>query len=551
MNVSEVIVKVLESIGVDTLFTGSGQGSGELMFAFHDSKKIRTILVKNEQAASFMACGYAMFSDKLGVFTGQGGPGAFNFLSGLAVAYSDSLPIMSIASFAPKNWRGLGDLGETTGLNRTPNGPQIYAATTKKYFIIEDPKQTIDIIEDAINVAFEGRPGPVHIDLPYDVARLEGPALREIKFTIKQVLPSLKKVKQFAGVLENAIKSGKKILAILGYGIVRSHAEKEVLNFLKKFQVPFVTTMDGKGLLPEDHPLSLGITGISADPGAKQAFKAADVVLAIGNSFAKWSTWKFQEDLFDDKVLLHINIDKKEIDKVYTADYSMVSDVKPAIAAITEALSQKITSVDKANLIIQKHYHENIQYTGNKIHPGKFVQELSKLLPENSIILGDAGSHMIWLSAYLQLNKGQNYQNPGSFGPMASHVNAAIGVQLANPDRRVIVGCGDGDYLMSGFELMTAVENKIPIVWIIFDNGEFNIIKLFHLGARGESVMNEFKNPDFVKYAEACGANGYRIERLVDFAKAFKEALKSDKPTLIDVVIDPEPAIPFKMYNEN
>jgi acetolactate synthase-1/2/3 large subunit len=550
MNVSQAIVQGLESIGVDCIFTGSGQGSGELLFACHDAKKLRTIMVRNEQAAAFMACGYSMFSDKLGVCSAQGGPGAFNLFSGMAVALSDSLPILSIASYTPPYWRNFGDLGETTGTHRVPNGPAMYAATTKKAYLVEKPAEALDILEDAVNVAFEGRPGPVHIDLPYDVARTEIPNPREIKLTIKPVTPAPKRVEQFAEVLARAIAEKKKILAWVGYGCIRSHAESDLLAFVERFQLPFMHTMDAKGVLPEDHPLSVGMSGVSGDPGAKRAFKEAELVLVIGTSLAKWACWRFQEGIFDDKVLMHINIDEKAMNRAYAADYVLVSDAKRAVVALTEALSKRVGKVEKRKLVIDKVFSQKIEPSKNKVNPGLLCKEISRLLPDRAIVLGDAGSHMLWLAAFMQFTRGQIYQNPGSFGPMAAHINAALGVQLANPDRRVIVGCGDGGYLMSGFELLTAVEQKVPLIWIIFDNGEFNIIKLFHLNAHKREVLNHFLNPDYVKYAEACGANGYRVENVKDFAPAFQAALKSDKPSLIDVRTDPDAVPPFAFYND-
>ncbi|HBN09689.1 MAG TPA: glyoxylate carboligase, partial [Cyanobacteria bacterium UBA8530] len=450
MNVSEAIVKVLESIGVEHLFSGSGQGSGELLFAFSESEKIETIMVKNEQAASFMACGYAMFSDKLGVCSAQGGPGAFNFFSGLGIAYSDSLPILSIASYTPTFWRGKGDLGEVTGSHRTPNGPVMYGATTKKTFLLENPAHVYDLMEEAINTAFEGRPGPVHIDLPYDVAREEAPPYREIVLKVKPVLPQEKKINQFAEVLAQGIENKKKVVAIIGYGCIRSHAEADLLAFVERFQIPFITTMDAKGVIADNHPLSLGMSGTCGDLGARRALKEADVVLAVGNSFAKWQSWRFKEDIFDDKVLMQINLDRHEISKVFKADFAMVSDAKPAMRRLTDALGSRITVREKARPQIDRHCFQPLSYQGGKVHPGQLSQELGRLLPEKAIVLGDAGAHMIWMAAYMQLNGGQSFKNPGSFGPMASHTNAAIGVQLAAPGRRVIVGCGDGCYQMAG-----------------------------------------------------------------------------------------------------
>ncbi len=551
MNVSQSIVSMLESIGVTAMFSGSGQGSGEILFAFSESKKIKTYMVRHEQAASFMACGYAMFNKgNLGVCNAQGGPGSYNFFSGLGVALSDSLPMLSIASYAPRKWRGFGDLGEVTGLGRTPDSQAMFRATTKKTYLIEHPDHVCDIFEEAINLAFEGRPGPVHIDIPYDVAAMPAERHRDIVLDIRPVAPPAKTVELFANVLADALKQERKILALLGYGCVRSHAEADVYKLLETFQIPFITSMDAKGVVKEDHPLSLGMPGTCGDPGAKQAFKEAEIVLAIGNSFPKWQMWRFEPGLFDNKTLLHINIDRHEIGKVYPTDYGMVADVKLAVEALHDALSGKNPPVVQKQPVKDKVYQSTVEYSGNLVHPGALCQEMSKLLPERSIILGDAGANMIWLAAYMEFTGGQHYKNPGSFGPMASHVNAALGVQAANPDRRVIVGCGDGDYEMAGFELLTAIQNDLPIIWVILNNSEFNIIKLFNLAAHGKEVFNHIISPDFAKYAEACGANGFRVEKLEQFAPAFKEALASNKPSVIDVIIDPESIIPFKWWEQ-
>ncbi|MDD3625740.1 MAG: thiamine pyrophosphate-binding protein [bacterium] len=548
MDVNEAIVKTLESIGVDTVFGGSGQVNGSMLLALKKSDKIKTIIIKNEQGASFMACGYSMFSDKLGVCFATGGPGAFNLFSGLAVAYYDSLPVLAITGYASMPDRGKGALNESTGLNRTPDSHKMFSATTKKSYILEDPETTMDILEEAINIAFNGRPGPVHIHVPKNITTAKVNNFREIKLDIKEVVESPKKIKEFSEALSEAINRDEKVMALLGYGCIRSGAQKDIRKFLEKYQIPFATTMDGKGQLPEDHPLSLGVYGTSGDPGANAYFDSATCVLALGNSFAQNATFGFRPDLYKGKKLFHINIDLVEIGKVYPADFSLVSDIKPAIKSISRYVDKLITKAIPAKKVPRKKYYdEKIEYTGKKIHPGAMVQIMSRCLPKNSIVMGDAGAHMLWLNCYLELSKNQNYQNPGSFGPMASHVNGSIGVKAANPDKTVICGCGDGAYLMAGFELLTAVQKNIPVVWVIFDNGEFNVIRKFLLNIWGEEAFMQFKNPDYVKYAKACGATGYRIEKLEDFEKVFKRAIRSKKPVLIDVVVESNVFPPFNL----
>jgi acetolactate synthase-1/2/3 large subunit len=289
----------------------------------------------------------------------------------------------------------------------------------------------------------------------------------------------------------------------------------------------------------------LGVVGTIGDPGANEYFKHADFVIALGNSFAHNATWKFQENLYDSKVLMHINIDRHEINKVYEADYGMISDIKPAIVGITQQLARQVTGIAPAQVIKDKWYNQPIEYTGQVIHPGAMVKILSEHLPADTIVLGDAGGHMLWLCAYMSLNEGQIYQNPGTFGPMAVHVNGAIGVKCANPNKVVVSACGDGAYLMGGFELLTAVQHNIPVVWVIFNNGGFNIIKQFLLAQFGEAPYMDFINPDYVMYAKSCGAEGYRVEKLEEFGEVFEKALRANRPVLIDVVLDPDVYPPF------
>ncbi len=549
MNVSDAIVATLESIGVDTVFAGSGQANADMLFALDASKGVEGIISRNEQAACFGACGYAMFSDRLGACMGVGGPGAFNFFSGLAVALSDSIPLLAVTAYVPNHFLGKGDLGETSGRYRTPDSRRMFRACTKGTFSIENPSHTSIVLEQAIRLAFEGRPGPVHIDVPYNLLKEEVPNYRPIELIKKPVLPTTKKIQQFVQVLDTAIRGGKKILLLLGHGVTRSHAEAEAQALVDLYQLPFMTTMDGKGVLAEEQTLSVGMTGVAGDPGAHAALREADIVLAIGNSFAKWSTFKFDARIYEEKILMHINIDPKEINRVYPADYGMAADAKPAITALLSGLKKMKTPAATWKPVIDKIAFRVIeQEDPDCMHPGALVQVLSRNLPEGAILLGDAGSHMLWLANHSLLNNNNNYQNPGVFGPMAVHVNAALGVQKANPKRRVICGCGDGDFQMAGFEILTAVQYKIPVIWIVFHNGEFNSIKLMHLSVyNGDEAFNMWPTPNFSTVGKACGLRSYLVRTTVDFETAFQEALSANEPVLIDAWVSCA-APPYQMW---
>ncbi len=546
MDVNQAIVKILEETGrVSHVFGSTGQVNASMLLALRDSDKIDTVVVRNEQAASFMACGYTMFNpDNLGVCFATGGPGAFNLFSGMAVAYSDSLPIIGITGYASANVRGKGCLNESSGLSRTPDSHKMFSATTKKSYIVEDASQICDIMEDAINTAFNGRPGPVHVHVPKNITTAEVPNFRSIKLDIKPVKAKGKAAEEFAARLIKAVEKKENILLLVGYGCIRAGAKDALLKLVNDYKIPFVTTMDAKGYLPEDHPLSLGIYGTTGDPAAMDYFDKADVVLAVGNSFAENATLLFKEDLYDGKTLMHINIDPHEINKVYAADYSMISDAKAGLDAVVSCMDKLKGGVTPEAPVFaadKKKWFDmpNVGST-EKMHPADVARVISEVAPENAIVMGDAGSHMLWLSEYMKLTGNQRYQNPGSFGPMASHTNGCIGVKCANPDKVVISGSGDGCYLMAGFELLTAVQNNIPVVWVIFNNGEFNVIKKFLLNMFNEHAYMSFMNPDYVAYAEACGATGMRATTREELKDALTKAIALNKPVVIDAVIDGE-----------
>jgi len=540
MRVYEAIIKGLEGIGVDAAFGGAGENAASLLLALKHSSKIRPVIVRHEQAASFMACGYAIYSSRLGVCFATAGPGAFNLFSGLAVAMSDSYPVLAISGFASLEWKGKGALNETSGVNRTPDSQAMFNATTKRSYLLEDAAKTCDILEEAVNLAFDGRPGPVHIHVPENLTHTDVSVdnYRDIHLNIRLVAPDPAAVATAAAAVADAVRQRKSVIALIGFGAVRSGAGPQLRALVERFQIPFATTLDGKGIIPEDHPLALGVLADSGHGAAGKAFVRADLVIAVGNSFAQHATFNFRPDLFKNKTLVHINISEKEIGKVYAADHGIVSDAGSAVAALADALGQRLGAIDSVTVEKDRHVTAPIiNLEPRRIHPGQLAQSLSKLLPADGIVLADAGAHLAWLGYYLQLSRGQHYRKPGSFGPMAWAVNGALGTKCAHPDRTVVVGCGDGCYNLSGFELMTAVEYGIPVIWIIFNDGEFKLIKLFQLSAYHESGLVEFTNPDYVAYAKACGAQAFRVETLAEFEAAFKTALDSGKPTLIDAVI--------------
>ena len=344
MRVYEAIVKGLEAVGVDAAFGGAGENAAGLMLALDASKKIRPIITKNEQAAAFMACGYAMFTDKLGVCFATAGPGAFNLLSGLAVALTDSYPLLAITGYSTVKWTGRGGLNETSGLGRTPDSQAMFAAVTKAIdgtnkakanFLLDDIDDVSSVLQQAIDVAFDRRPGPVHIAVAEDLTE-SGVRVRNFRVPERRARPVEPDagVREVAAFLADSLHKRKKIILLAGFGAIRSRAGDEIREFIERFQIPLVTTMDGKGIVAEDHPLAIGVFSDSGHKSAREVFGEADVVVAVGNSFAQHATFDFSEDLFEGKKLVHIDVDEGQIDKFYKADHALICDARLAVAAI-------------------------------------------------------------------------------------------------------------------------------------------------------------------------------------------------------------------------
>ncbi len=344
MDVNQTIVKVLESIGVDYVFGGSGQVNGSMLLALKDSKQIKTIIIQNEQAASFMAAGYAMFSKKLGVCFATGGPGAFNLFSGLAVAYSDSIPMLAITGYTSNWMRGKGALNESTGLSRTPDSQAMFAATTKKSVILEDARDAVPVLEELINIAYEGRPGPVHLHIPKDITIAKVPSYRPIELNIAKVTATESQLETFCKGFEENFKPENKPLLMVGYGCIRSEAKDVLEKLINTWKIPFSSTMDAKGF----------------DIGANEYFHDSKMIIAVGNSFAENATFTFNKNLMNGKKLFHINIDRHEIDKVYTSDYRLLSDAKPALENLVNYLeSHNVPALSEGLVVKNKHHDEN------------------------------------------------------------------------------------------------------------------------------------------------------------------------------------------------
>jgi acetolactate synthase-1/2/3 large subunit len=382
LRIYEAIVRGLESVGVDAAFGGAGENAAGMMIALKHSKKIHPVITRHEQGAAFAACGYAMFTNKLGVCWATAGPGAFNLFSGLAVAMSDSYPLLAISGYASLDWRGKGSLNETSGVNRTPDSQKMFCATAKKSWLLTDVAQTMDVLEAAVNLAYEGRPGPVHIHVPENLTHhgVEVNNYRDLRLVVKPVLPDPARVAEIADYLADAFAKNKKVVALVGFGAIRAGAGAEVRRLIERFQLPLLTTLDGKGIVEESHPLAVGVFCDSGHATAWKAFLDADVVIAVGNSLNQHATFGYRADLFRQSNAHPHQHFEMEIDKAYKADYALVSDAKRALVALIDALEKGRAAAAGARRPPRLRGQLLLPRPGG-IHPGKLAQSIGRMLP--------------------------------------------------------------------------------------------------------------------------------------------------------------------------
>ena len=545
---SDLAVKILEENNVKYSF---GVPGGHLLKFFDSIKEsnITPILTKHESGASFMATGYAQVSGKLGVCIGTVGPGATNLVTGVASAYMDSVPILVITAQVGNSAIGKGGLQEATGQGRTVDHVEIFDGMTKYSTLVNNGIKLNQSFNNAIKLALNGRPGPVHLDITADTFASE----------IEVDEKAIKKISRMPmGGDPESIKKASELLAkaetpaILA-GAGAHDAATQLKELVEKYKIPIATTLRAKGILPENHELSLGVVGLYGTNIANKYLRSEiDVLLAVGTSFSEFTThtWdpKFQPKL----ALIQIDIDPWEIDKNYQSTICILGDSKLSLTQIlSELKNYEPKTRNTESLIkekIQRQYFADPAMSSESIpiKPQRMMKSLRDALPEDTIVFGDIGNNLAWVETYYQSLKPNTYYITSSLASMGYGVSASIGGQIAAPDRQVVCICGDGGFQMQGMEVVTAVNYNVPVKWFIMNNSTLGMIKdTQNVIFKGRKFNTDFINPDYVKLAEAMGAVGLRAEKPDEIIDVTKQALENGRPTIVDVLIDADEAPSF------
>lgn len=535
MKAAKALVECLKREGVEVVFGYPGGAVLPLYDVLYDEKDIRHILVRHEQGAAHAADGYARATGKVGVCIATSGPGATNLVTGITTAYMDSSPIVALTGQVRTEI-----LGKDSFQEADISG--ITMPITKHNYLVKDPDLLPRIVKEAFYIAKTGRPGPVLIDLPVDVQNAEIDYQPIEKISLRSYKPVYEgNVKQILKAVE-ALKEAEKPVLLVGGGCIHSGASEEVLALAEKCQIPVVHTLMGKGTIPEEHHLSLGLLGMHGTVAANLAVSNCDLLIAVGARFSDRSTGKVSTFATMAQVI-HIDIDPAEIGKNVKAHIPIVGDAKKVLQQILSHIEHKEHPAWLKRVMEWKEKHPlKYKLEGETIKPQMVVETIWRLTKGEAIIVTEVGQNQMWAAQFYKTKYPRQFITSGGLGTMGFGLPASVGVQIGCPDKVVFDIAGDGSIQMNIQELATAVQQRLPLKIAILNNGYLGMVRQWQeLFWNKRYSFVQITAPDFVILAEAYGCVGIKVEKASEVENAIKKALEvKDRPCLIDFRIAPQ-----------
>jgi len=525
MKAAELLVKCLENENVEYIFGIPGEENIDVMDALLDSP-IRFVTTHHEQGAAFMADVYGRLTGRAGVCMSTLGPGATNLITGVADANMDRAPIVAIAG-----------QGATTRLHKESHQildlVNMFQPVTKYSTQILDPGIVPEIVRKAFKVAQTEKPGASFIDFPENIAEMSVD-----KHPIKvQAAYTSKAPARYLEEAASLITAARAPVILAGNGVIRQGAAEALVTFAEVLRIPVANTFMAKGVMPFTNELSLGTIGMKARDLPWFAFEKADVVICVGYDMVE-----YHPDVWNphgSKTIIHIDALPAEVDECYVKAVGVLGDLQSSLRSIALKARPQSTSpfkaVRKAIVADRAEYSEDTEFP---VKPQKIVWDLREVLGPEDIAISDVGAHKMWMSRMYKAERPNTCIISNGFAAMGIAVPGAIAAKLAYPDRKVVAVTGDAGFMMNSQEIETALRMKTSFVVLIWNDSEYGLITWHQMRHFGRPSHIEFKNPDFVKYAESFGAKGYRVERTEDLLPTLQEALAQDTVVVIDCPVD-------------
>lgn len=530
LNGSEIIIECLKEQGVDTVFGYPGGCILNVYDALYKhSGEIKHILTSHEQGASHAADGYARATGRVGVCMATSGPGATNLVTGIATAYMDSVPLVAITANVTVPLLGKDSFQEIDIAGVT-------MPITKYSFIVKDINELAPTIRRAFKIAQTGRPGPVLIDITKDVTS----AVTEYeKQEIEPIARSTEKITEED--IDRAVKmlsEAKKPMIFVGGGAVISGASEELKQFVDLMDAPVTDSLMGKGAFSGEDARYTGMLGMHGTKAANYSVTECDLLVTVGARFSDRVTGNTKKFAYNAKII-QFDVDPAEINKNITVDASVIGDVKEILSRINKKLTQQnhaewVKKVQALGAEKPLTYHKDV-LTGPYI-----MEKLYEVTGGDAIITTEVGQHQMWAAQFYKFKQPRTLITSGGLGTMGYGLGASMGVKLARPDKTVVNIAGDGCFRMNMNEIATAARYQIPIIEIVFNNSVLGMVRqwqtLFYGKRYSNTVLND--SVDFVKLAQAMGAEAFRITKCEEVEEVLKKAIALNKPVVIDCIID-------------
>jgi acetolactate synthase-1/2/3 large subunit len=528
---AETLVEIMIEEGVEFVF-GLPGGNAIPIYDALVGRKVKLVLTRHEQGAVHMADGYARATGKVGVALVTSGPGATNTVTGLFTALMDSVPLVVVCGQSPTPVLGLDAFQEADVSGLT-------YPCVKHSYLVKDVGDIPRVMREAFYIARSGRPGPVIIDMPKDIS---GASISELDSREFHLPGYSVPVSGEAGAVAKAaklLKAARRPILLVGHGAAISGASREVRELVERMRIPAVSTLLGKGVLPESHELSLGMLGMHGTAYANKAMVACDLVMSVGSRWDDRIVGSYA-DFCRGAVKIHIDIDPAEMDKVVKVDVGIVGDAKTVLSQLLSLLERGDTEEWVRQVARWRREYPLSYRKEGKVRAQHVIEELRALAGDKAIFTTDVGQHQMWAAQYVGTEEARNWISSGGAGTMGFGFPAAIGAQLGRPGELVVAIVGDGGFQMTLSELATMRNLKLPVKIVVINNHYLGMVRQWQSMFYDErySGVDLEGNPDFVKLAQSYGVKGYHITRPADVRRVLKAALEYDGPCLVNAEVE-------------
>ena len=527
MKASDLFVKALEEEGVEYIFGIPGEENLDLLNSLKDSS-IKLILTRHEQAAGFMAATYGRLTGKSGVSLSTLGPGATNLVTAAAYSQLAAMPMVMITGQKPIKHSKQGKF-------QILDVVEMMRPLTKYTHSIVSGNNIPSRIREAFRISQEERPGAAHLELPEDVAGEEAESQPLPRSRARRPVAEGKAIKQAVEMIEKA----KNPLLLIGAGSNRKMPARMLRAFVDKTQMPFISTQMGKGVLDERDPLFLGNAALSANDFLHRAIAKADLIINVGHDDIEKPPFFMEQDSFQ---VIHINFLSAEVDPVYFPQLEVIGDIANSIWQINERImpqgSWDFSYSLKVKKAVDAHLLEGADDPRFPMLPQRLVADVREAMPSNGIIALDNGVYKIWFARNYKAHEANTVLLDNALATMGAGLPSAMGAHMVFPKRKVMAICGDGGFMMNAQELETAVRLKMNFICLILRDNSYGMIRWKQANLGFEDFGLEYGNPDFVKFAECHGANGYRVEKTEDFVPLLKKCNDTPGVHIVELPVD-------------